>query len=200
MIDPQLRKKALRLEYFTVGYNLVEAAASLTAGALASSIALTGFGLDSILESLSAFVLIWRLRAPSGSEERRIDSRAVRFVGATFWILAAYITVESVNAIMGGGESDPSPFGIAIAVLSCVTMPVLGILKYRLGRRMGLRSLVADAKETFVCAALSAALLAGLIVRAATGFILADPIVGLLIAAFLLKEGAELLFEKVEEE
>jgi divalent metal cation (Fe/Co/Zn/Cd) transporter len=196
MIHPAFRKKALKLEYFTVGYNLAEAAASLIAGALASSIALTGFGMDSILESLSGVVLIWRLRTRSDSEEKRIDSRAVRFVGMTFWILAVYISVESILRITSGETSDPSPLGIAIAALSCVTMPILGILKWRLGKRIGLRSLVADAKETFVCAALSAALLAGLVSRAIFGFGLADPIVGLVIAAFLFKEGYELLFEK----
>jgi divalent metal cation (Fe/Co/Zn/Cd) transporter len=198
-MQPELKKRALLLEYVTVGYNLAEAAASLIAGALASSIALTGFGLDSIMESLSGAVLIWRLRTASGPGEKRIESLAVRFVGATFWILALFVSIEAVLRITGGKTADASPLGIVIAAISCVAMPVLGTLKRRLGKRMGLRSLVADAKETFVCFALSAALLTGLICRAVFGFRLADPIAGLVIAAFLFREGAELIFENDKE-
>jgi divalent metal cation (Fe/Co/Zn/Cd) transporter len=195
----RLYRRALRLEYATVGYNLAEAVASIIAGAMASSIALVGFGLDSVVESLSGMVLIWRLRlggrVESGREERA-ERRAIRFVGVSFWILGVYVLVESVRKITGGETAAPSWFGVAIAAFSAVVMPVLGVQKYRLGRRLGLRSLVADAKETFTCFALSLALLAGLIANAVFGFGLADPLIGLMIAAFLFIEGRELLFEK----
>jgi divalent metal cation (Fe/Co/Zn/Cd) transporter len=194
----QMIRKALRLEYFTVGYNILEAAASLIAGSLASSIALTGFGLDSIVESLSGFILIWRLKK-SGGEDERSERNAARFVGATFWILGAYVLAESVKKIIGRESALPSPLGIAIAGASVLVMPVLGLAKYRLGKRLGLKSLVADSKETFVCFALSLALLIGLVSRAVFGFRLADPLVGLMIVAFLFNEGRELLFNDGDE-
>jgi divalent metal cation (Fe/Co/Zn/Cd) transporter len=201
-MEQKIVKTALMLEYFTVGYNLLEAVASLTAGILASSIALTGFGLDSIVESLSGCVLIWRLKrhGAMAEDEAKIERRAVRFVGVTFWILGAYVLFESLKRIVGSETSEPSIPGIVIAGLSVVIMPVLGWKKYLLGKRLGLKSLVADSKETFVCFALSAALLAGLVARAVFGFRLADPLVGLVIVLFLFKEGRELLFNKEDEE
>ncbi len=190
-------KKALVLEYVTVGYNVLEAAASLAAGALASSIALTGFGLDSIVESLSGCVLIWRLKKHGRASKRKeanIERRAVWLVAASFLILGLYVLAESVRKIAEKETAGPSLFGIGIAAVSAVIMPFLGRAKYRLGKRMGLESLVADAKETFVCFGLSVALLIGLVSRAAFGFRLADPIMGLVIVLFLFKEGFELLF------
>jgi divalent metal cation (Fe/Co/Zn/Cd) transporter len=189
-------KTAILLEYFTVGYNILEAAASLTAGILASSIALTGFGLDSVVESLSGFVLIWRLKkhgAESDGEEKQTERRAVRFVGVTFWILGGYVLFESINKIIEREASEPSVLGIVIAAFSVVIMPVLGWRKYVIGKRLGLKSLVADSKETFACFALSSALLVGLVARSIFNFRLADPLVGLFIVMFLFKEGWELL-------
>jgi divalent metal cation (Fe/Co/Zn/Cd) transporter len=189
-------KRALGLEYFTVGYNVLEAVASIVAGGFANSIALVGFGLDSVVESLSGLILIWRLRVhgsiPAGEEER-IEKRATRFVGGSFLALAAYVLFESVKKIITGETSDPSLPGIIIAVLSLVIMPVLGYKKFRLGKELGLASLVADSKETFVCATLSVALFAGLTARYFLDFPLADPIVGLVIVAYLVKEGIELV-------
>ncbi len=191
--------KALRLEYFTVGYNIIEAVASILAGGMASSIALIGFGLDSIVESLSGLVLIWRLRTHgtiSEEEEGRVEKRATRFVGATFVILGLYILAESARKIWNREAAEPSLFGIIIAAASLIIMPMLGYAKFRLGKELGLKSLVADSKETFVCSALSLALLVGLAARYFFGFWLADPIVGLVIVAFLFREGYELLFEE----
>jgi divalent metal cation (Fe/Co/Zn/Cd) transporter len=197
--EKPLFRKALRLEYFTVGYNILEAVASLIAGFLASSIALTGFGLDSIVESLSGFVLIWRLRKSDAGDEND-ERKAVLFIGVTFWILGAYVLVESLKKIIERESSLPSPLGIAIAAASVVVMPLLGLAKHRLGKRLGLKSLVADSKETFACFALSVALLIGLVCRSVFGFRLADPLVGLIIVVFLFNEGRELLFEDVDEE
>ena len=199
----KLYRKALLYEYFTVGYNILEATASILAGRIANSIALVGFGLDSLVESLSGLVLIWRLKKHgrmTEEEEERIERRASRFVGATFFVLAAYVLFESVRKIVLKDIPDPSVVGIIIAVLSLIVMPVLASKKLALGRRLGLRSLVADSKETFVCTVLSFALLFGLIMRSALNFWLADPIVGLIIVGYLIKEGYELIFEEDDEE
>jgi len=194
-----LHKKALSLEYLTVGYNIVEAIASILAGRLAGSIALVGFGLDSIVESLSGFVLICRLKkhgTVSQEEEEKIETRASRFVGITFFILGAYVLLESVKKIVLREIPDPSLFGIIIALVSLIIMPLLASAKHRIGKQLGMASLVADSKETFVCAVLSAALLVGLLTHYFFHFWLSDPIVGLLIVAFLFREGYELVFEK----
>ena len=199
----KLYRKALLYEYFTVGYNILEATASILAGRIANSIALVGFGLDSLVESLSGLVLIWRLKKHgrmTEEEEERIERRASRFVGATFFVLAAYVLFESVRKIVLKDIPDTSVAGIIIAVLSLIVMPVLASKKLALGRRLGLRSLVADSKETFVCTVLSFALLFGLVMRSALNFWLADPIVGLIIVGYLIKEGYELIFEEEDEE
>jgi len=189
-------RRALRLEYFTVGYNVAEAVASIAAGSAAGSISLVGFGLDSVVESLSGLVLIWRLRhhGTAGSEEEeRKEERATTFVGLSFLILAVYVLVESLRKMIAQEKPEPSPLGIAIAALSAVVMPVLAVQKLQLGRKLGLRSLVADSKETFVCMWLSLALLLGLLTNSLFGFWLSDPLVGLLIVGYLTKEGVELL-------
>jgi divalent metal cation (Fe/Co/Zn/Cd) transporter len=189
-------KRALRLEYFTVIYNFFEAIASILAGGIANSVALIGFGLDSIVESLSGFVLIWRLKKHgriSREEEERIEKRASRFVGITFFVLGCYVLFESIRKIVLRDIAEPSILGIIIAVISIIVMPVLGYRKLRLGRQLGLSSLVADSKETFVCAFLSVALLVGLTTRYLFDFWLSDPIVGLIIVVFLFKEGFELV-------
>lgn len=194
-----LYKKALHLEYFTVAYNILEAIASIIAGGIANSIALVGFGMDSIVESLSGFVLIWRLKKHgtiSPEEEEKIERRASRFVGFTFIILGGYVLYESVMKIVNREAADTSIAGIIIAILSLIIMPVLAYRKYRIGKTLKLSSLVADSKETLVCSFLSAALLAGLLVQYFFNVYLADPAVGLIIVVFLFREGYELLFEE----
>jgi divalent metal cation (Fe/Co/Zn/Cd) transporter len=198
----RLYKKALLYEYFTVCYNAVEAVVSIIAGRLANSISLVGFGLDSIVESLSGFVLIWRLRKHgkiSEEEEERIERRASLFVGITFFVLAAYVLLESVKKIVLKEIPDPSLLGIVIASVSTIVMPFLGYKKLTLGRELGSRSLIADSKETFVCMVLSVALLLGLLTRYVFNFWLSDPIVGLLIVFYLAREGRELVFEEEEQ-
>ena len=194
-------KRALGLEYFTVAYNAAEAVISIIAGRLAGSIALVGFGLDSIVESLSGLILIWRLRKHeklSEEEEEKIERRAERFVGITFFLLAAYILFEVVRKIVLQDIPAHSLLGIIIAVVSLIVMPLLGTAKKHIGKRLGLRSLVADAKETFVCSVLSLALLLGLLGNYLFGFWLADPLVGIITVGYLVKEGWELVFEKEE--
>jgi divalent metal cation (Fe/Co/Zn/Cd) transporter len=185
---------ALNLEYFTVAYNILEAVASIVFGTAALSIALVGFGLDSIVESLSGLVLIWRLRKHenlSREEEMRTERHAEQFVSATFFILGIYILYESVNKLAINEPAQPSAMGIVIAVLSLIIMPILAWKKRVIGTAIGSRALLADAKETIVCAFLSAALLAGLLANYLFGFWQADPLVGIVIVLFLFHEGYE---------
>jgi len=190
----RLYKKGLHLEYFTVGYNIVEAAVSIVFGALANSIALVGFGLDSIVESLSGLVLIWRLRQHdkvSKEEEERIEKRAIRFVAITFFLLGAYVLFESAKKLFLKEIPEPSLPGILIAIVSLTVMPVLSLKKREIGKEIGSKALVADSKETLACSFLSLALLVGLGLNYCFGFWQADPLAGIIIVVFLFKEGFE---------
>ena len=197
-MDSGLHKKALSLSYFTVGYNILEGIVSILAGLLAGSIALVGFGLDSFVESLSGSVMIWRLRKHgkiSEEEEEKVEKKAVIFVAYTFFILGAYVFYESIEKLYLHEIPDPSFLGIIIALVSLIVMPILFHLKYHTGKSIGSKSLVADSKETLACVFLSGALLIGLGLNYLYGFWQADPIVGLVIVIFLVKEGYTTLRE-----
>lgn len=190
----KLYKKGLHLEYFTVGYNIAEAAVSIVFGTIANSIALVGFGLDSIVESLSGFVLIWRLRQHgkiSETEEKRVEEKAMKFVALTFFILGAYILFQSLKKLIQSEAAEPSLPGIIIAIASLIIMPILTWQKYITGKQIKSPALIADSKETLACAFLSVALLFGLGSNYLFGFWQADPIVGLIIVIFLFREGLE---------
>jgi len=190
----KLYKKGLHLEYFTVGYNIVEAVLSIGFGILASSIALVGFGLDSIVESLSGFVLIWRLSQHgkiSKDTEEKVEKRAMKFVAITFFVLGAYVLFKSIKTLMFMEIPEPSLPGIVIAIVSIIIMPVLTLRKYNVGKQINSRALIADSKETLACAFLSLALLLGLGSNYLFGFWQADPIVGIIIVIFLFREGFE---------
>jgi len=198
----RLYQKGLRLEYFTIGYNVLEAAASIVFGSIAHSIALIGFGLDSIVESLSGIVLIWRLRQHgriSEAAEEKLEKRATRLVAVTFFILGVYVLFQSVKNLALADIPDPSIPGIIIAIASIVVMPLLAWQKSKTGKQISSRALVADSKETLACAFLSVALLIGLGANQLAGFWQADPIVGLIIAIFLFREGWEGWHESGEE-
>src|SRR3972149_3393469 len=191
-MDSSPYKRALSLSYFTVGYNILEGLISIFAGVLAGSIALIGFGLDSFVESLSGGVMIWRFRKHgqmSEEEEERIEAKAVRLIAYTFFILGAYVLYESVKKLYLQEMPDPSLFGIIIAIVSIIVMPVLFYMKYQTGKTINSRSLVADSKQTLVCSILSVALLIGLGLNYLYGFWQADPIVGLVTVIFLIREG-----------
>jgi cation diffusion facilitator family transporter len=199
----RLVKRGLYLEYINVTYNILEAAAAIVFGGLSNSIALLGFGLDSIVESLSGLVLIWRLRQHgkiSPELEEKIEHRATRFVAVTFFILGAYIAYESIDKLVTTEIPEPSSPGIIIAIVSLIAMPFMAWLKYRTGKQINSRALVADSKETIACAFLSVALLLGLGLNYLFGFWQADPIAGILIVVFLFKEGWELWNEEDEVE
>jgi len=198
----RLYKRGIRLEYFTVVYNIIEAIVSIIFGKIANSIALVGFGLDSIVESLSGFVLIWRLsqhKKISKEEEDRIEKKAMRFVAITFFILGLYILFQSVKKLVFKEIPDPSLPGIIIAIFSIIIMPVLTVQKYKTGKQIKSKALIADSKETLACSFISVALLFGLGSNYLFGFWQADPIVGLIIVIFLFREGLEGWKESKEE-
>jgi len=190
----KLYQKGLRLEYFTVGYNIMEAIVSIVFGGIANSIALIGFGLDSIVESLSGAVLIWRLgqhKKITEEEEEKIEKKAMRFVAITFFILGFYVLFQSLKKLILREIPDPSLPGILIASVSLIVMPVLFFQKYKVGKRINSQALVADSKETLACSFLSLALLLGLGANYLWGFWQADSIVGMIIVLFLFREGWE---------
>jgi len=194
-----LQQKALRLAYFTVAYNLVECLLSLLAGYLAGSIALVGFGLDSLLEALSGGVMIWRFkprRGRSPAAEARLERRAVKIIGYTFFILAAYIFYEAAQKLLFAEIPGPSLLGICVALASALVMPALYLAKFLTGESLGSASLKADSKQTLACALLSVALLIGLGLNYLYGLWQADPIFGLVIALFLVREGHRTMKEE----
>jgi len=191
-------KRAFLLSLFTVAYNLLEGVISVIAGMLSGSIALVGFGLDSFVESLSGGIMIWRFRGLgniSPEEEERMEAKAAKLVAYTFFILGVYVLYESFKKLILQDMPEPSLIGIIIAVVSLVVMPVLFFMKYRIGKSIGSRSLVADSKQTLVCCYLSVALLAGLGLNYLYGLWWADPVAGLIIVVFLMREGYEILKE-----
>ncbi len=198
-VNTSLKKRALLLSYFTIGYNILEGALSILAGFLAGSIALIGFGLDSFVESLSGCVMVWRFRK-SGKipeeEEERVERRATRLIGYSFLILGAYVLYESGKKLFLQEIPNPSLLGIIVAIASIIVMPILFYLKYQTGKAIGSRGLVADSKETLACVFLSIALLTGLVLNYFYGLWQADPIVGLVIVIFLVKEGYGTLKEE----
>jgi cation diffusion facilitator family transporter len=194
-----LHKKALYLSYFTVGYNILEGAVSIFAGILAGSIALLGFGLDSIVESLSGGVMIWRFRHQkelTEEEEEKREKRAAKLVACTFFVLGAYVLYESVHKLLVREIPETSFIGMGVAVASIIVMPVLFTMKYRTGIQLRSKSLIADSKETLACLFLSVALLIGLGLNYLFGFWQADPIVGLIVVVFLAREGYEILTDE----
>jgi divalent metal cation (Fe/Co/Zn/Cd) transporter len=194
-----LRRRALHLAYFTIAYNVVECVLALLAGAWAGSIALVGFGLDSLVESLSGGVMIYRFARHatlSPAEEERRERRAVKIVGYTFFILAAYVLYESLEKLIFQEPPAPSLLGILIALASMIIMPALFYLKYQTGKSLGSASLMADSKQTLACAMLSVALLVGLGLNYWFGIWQADPGIGLVIAALLIREGYHALKDK----
>lgn len=190
----KLYKKGLYLEYFTVGYNVAEAVVSIVFGHIANSIALIGFGLDSVVESLSGTVLIWRLRQHgkvSEEKEDAVEKKATKFVAITFFVLGLYVLFQSVKKLLVKEIPDPSLPGIIIAIASLGIMPILAWQKFDVGKQIQSQALLADSKETLACFFLSAALLLGLGSNYVFGFWQADPIVGLIIVVFLFREGRE---------
>lgn len=184
----RLGKRAQLLAGASVVYNAVEAVIAITAGVMAGSVALVGFGLDSIVEVSSGLIILWQFR--HRMPETR-EKQALRLMAFSFFALAAYVTFESVRALLGDHDPDPSMIGIALAAASLVFMPVLSWAQRRTGRALGSNAVVADSTQTLLCTYLSAVLLVGLVLNATLGWSWADPIAGLIIAAVAVREGLE---------
>jgi divalent metal cation (Fe/Co/Zn/Cd) transporter len=186
--------RGLSLEYFTVAWNLLEAAVALLFGALAGSIALIGFGLDSLIEVSSGGALLWRLRADHDEERReRVERSAVKLVGWSLLLLATYVAGESVVSLVRHEAPERSLAGIALAIASLIVMPLLARAKRRVASALGSSALQADSRQTDICAYLSAILLLGLLLNAALGWWWADPVAGLVMVPVVAYEGSEAL-------
>jgi divalent metal cation (Fe/Co/Zn/Cd) transporter len=183
-----LRRRIRLLVAATITYNVLEAAVAITAGAVASSAALIGFGLDSIVEVASAAAVAWQFAAADHEQRERA---ALRVIAISFFALAAYVTFDAVRALLGAGEAEHSTSGLILAALSLVIMPFLSHAQRSAGRELGSASAVADSKQTLLCTYLSAVLLAGLALNSLFGWSWADPIAALAIAAVAVKEGRE---------
>ncbi|HVM26613.1 MAG TPA: cation transporter [Mycobacteriales bacterium] len=175
----------------TISYNAVEAVVALWAGAAASSAALIGFGLDSVVEVLSAAAIAWQFAGGRDHADR--EHTALRVVGCSFFALAAFVTVDAFRALLGAAEPQPSTVGIALAAVSLAVMPGLSWFERRTGRELGSASVVADSKQTLICAALSGVLLVGLLLNSLLGLTWADPVAALVIAAVAVREGIKAL-------
>jgi divalent metal cation (Fe/Co/Zn/Cd) transporter len=177
------------LEYFTLGWNLIEAAVAVAAGAFAGSIALIGFGVDSLIESLSGGILLWRLQGVEAGAKR--EQVAHRLVGVSFFVLAAYVAFEAGKSLLHREEPEVSIVGIILSVVSLIVMPLLARAKRRVAARIDSHALFADSRQTDICAYLSAILLGGLLLNALFGWWWADPIAALCMLPMIFWEGIE---------
>jgi len=183
-----LQRRIRLIVAVTITYNVIEAIVAIAAGTLASSTALIGFGLDSIVEVLSATAIAWQFAAPEPEKRERV---ALRVIAVSFFGLAAYVSVDAVLALTGIREPDHSPVGIVLAAVSLAVMPFLSLIERRTGTELGSASAEADSKQTLICSYLSAAVLVGLVLNLAFGWTWADPVAGLVIVVFAVREGLE---------
>lgn len=187
----QFIRRGRVLEYFTLGWNLLEALIAVGAGVVAGSSALVGFGFDSLIESTSGSVLLWRLRDDEKGEQR--ERLALKLVGVSFFLLALYVAFDAGKAIILHEPPERSFVGIAIAALSLIVMPLLARKKRKVADLLNSRALKADSRQTDLCAYLSAILLAGLILNALFGLWWADPVAAFVMVPIIAKEGVEAL-------
>jgi divalent metal cation (Fe/Co/Zn/Cd) transporter len=185
-----LRRRIRLLVAATITYNVVEAIVAITAGTIAGSIALIGFGLDSVIEVSSAAAVAWQFAGPD--HERR-EQVALRVIAGSFFALAAYVAVEAARTLVAGHEPEQSTVGIVLVATSVVIMPFLSWAQRRAGRELGSASAVADSRQTLLCTYLSAAVLLGLVLNATLGWWWADPLVALGLAAVAVREGRNAL-------
>jgi divalent metal cation (Fe/Co/Zn/Cd) transporter len=186
-----LLRRGQRLEYITLGWNSLEAVVAITAGFLAGSTALVGFGVDSLIESTSGAVLLWRLFSDEGAERR--ERIALRLVGGSFLLLAAWVGFDALSSLLGREVPEESVVGIGLATLSLLVMPLLARAKRKVASGLGSRALEADSRQTDICAYLSAILLAGLGLNLFLGWWWADPVAALAMVPIIGSEGVRAL-------
>jgi divalent metal cation (Fe/Co/Zn/Cd) transporter len=188
----KLVAKGRRLEYFTIGYNSLEGLIAIVAGLMAGSIALVGFGFDSLIEVTSGAALVWRLHSDADESQRERGERiTIRIVGVCFLVLAAYVSYDSIKSLIWREEPRESIPGIILAIASLVVMPLLVRAKRKVARGIKSAALMADSKQTELCTYLSAILLAGLLLNALVGWWWADPVAALIMVPIIAKEGVE---------
>lgn len=188
IVHADMLRRGRTLEYFTIGWNSLEAVIAISFGIIAGSVALFGFGIDSIIESSSGAILLWRLFA--GEEKERL---ALRLVGVSLLALAAYVTFDAVKSLIFQERPDESYVGIGLAAASLIVMPILAKEKRKVAARLSSRAMQADSRQTSICAYLSAILLGGLTLNALVGWWWADPIAALVMIPIIAKEGIEAL-------
>lgn len=189
----RLTRRGLRLAQFTVGYNVIEGAVAITAGLLAGLVSVVGFGIDSAIESIAAVLVAIRLsaRLRHGHADQRKERIALKLVASTFFLLAAYVTIEGIRSLINGEEPESSPLAIGLLVASIIVMPVLAAAKKKVGTRLKDNLILADAAETRICVLLSISTLLGVGLYQLTGAAWLDPVAGFVIAAFAIHEGKE---------
>jgi divalent metal cation (Fe/Co/Zn/Cd) transporter len=190
---PGLHHRAVRLEQFSIGWMLIEAGVAVTAGIIAGSLALTSFGFDSVIELVSAVLVLSRLRAElrGGPANELAERRVLRIIAVTFFVLAAYVLIGAVIDLATRAHPERSPVGIGLTVGSLLVMPLLGWRKRYVGSALHNPLVLADAAETMLCATLAATTLLGLVLFAAFGWWQADPVAALAVAWFAIREGRE---------
>jgi divalent metal cation (Fe/Co/Zn/Cd) transporter len=183
-----LRRRIRWIVAATITYNAIEAILAITAGSIASSAALIGFGLDSIVEVLSAAAIAWQF---SARDPEAREKAALRLIALSFFALALYVTIDAGLSLAGINTATHSPLGIVLTALSLVVMPFLSLLERRTGTELGSASAIADSKQTLICAYLSAAVLIGLLLNSLLGWTWADAVAALVVVVFAVREGIE---------
>jgi len=184
-----LTRRVRLLVAATITYNVIEAIIAITAGTVASSSALIGFGLDSVIEVSSAAAVAWQFSATDHEVRQARENRALRVIAVSFFALATFVTIDALRALLGAAQAQPSLVGIVLAATSVAVMPFLSAAQRRAGRALESASAVADSKQTLLCTYMSAVLLVGLLANSLLGWSWADPIAALVIAAVAVKEG-----------
>lgn len=191
----RLHRRVRIIVGFTIGYNVLEAVVAVWAGAAASSAALIGFGLDSVVEVLSALAIAWQF---TRKDPERWEKAALQAIGVAFFALAAYVSIDAVLSLTGVRDADHSPIGVGITVLSLIVMPVLAWIETRTGRELRSKSVLADAKQLLLCVYLSATVLIGLLLNWLLEWAWADSVAALVVAALAVREGIEAWRGEVE--
>jgi divalent metal cation (Fe/Co/Zn/Cd) transporter len=186
-----LVRRGRKLEYLTIGWNMLEGMIAVGAGFVAGSVSLVGFGFDSFIESLSGGALLWRLRSDEDAERR--EQLALKLVGVSFLILAAYVAFDAAKSLIKREPPEASYVGIGLSILSLIVMPLLARAKRRVAAGLNSRALTADSRQTDICAYLSAILLGGLLLNALFGWWWADPVAALIMVPIIANEGVEAL-------
>ena len=185
-------QRGILLEYLTIGWNVIEGMAAVASGALSGSIALIGFGIDSFIEVSSGSVLLWRLRSERrGANREDVERKALKLVGASFLLLAAYVSVDAIKTLNQREQPERSLVGIVVAVLSLLVMPLLARQKRKAAANLQSPALRADSRQTSLCAYLSVILLGGLLLNAVFGWWWADPVAALAMVPIVAKEGLQ---------